>query len=116
MKYSPTITGNGKQPQEVTPKKGIHTVYYNLKCQKLPFLRKIHIYSLKLDDKLYSMALFFKHFGTSSHTVYPPINPNKVGLFKGSFSEEGVNLTLIFQEELIQYQCNFTQLLNNLYR
>ena len=62
------------------------------------------------------MALFFKHFGTSSHTVYPPIKPNKVGLFKGSFSEEGVNLTLIFQEELIQYQCNFTQLLNNLYR
>ena len=48
------------------------------------------------------------------------INPNKAGLFEGSFSGE-VYLTPLplqtfkFQEELIWYQYNFIQLLNNLF-
>ena len=47
------------------------------------------------------------------------INPNKAGLFKASFFYGGLNLTppppFIFQEELIQYQYNLIQLLNNLF-
>ena len=46
-------------------------------------------------------------------TVNAHINPNKAGLFEGSFSWEGVQFDppLIFQEELIQFQYDFTQLL-----
>ena len=46
-------------------------------------------------------------------------NPNKAGLFEGSFSWGGEGLTLpsfTCQEELIWYQYNFIQLLNNLFR
>ena len=49
--------------------------------------------------------------------------PNKTGLFEGSLFWVGVNLTplpispsFIFQEELIKYQYDFTQLLNNLFK
>ena len=47
--------------------------------------------------------------------TYNFANPNKAGLFEGSFSGGWVNLTpsLIFQEELIYNQHNFIQLLNN---
>ena len=39
-------------------------------------------------------------------------NPNKTGLFEGSFFWTH----FIFQEELIQYQYNFIQLLNKLFK
>ena len=47
-------------------------------------------------------------------------NPNKAGRLEGSFSGGGVNLTplrpFIFQEELIEYQYIFIQLLNNIFK
>ena len=49
------------------------------------------------------------------------INPNKGGVFEGSFFWGGAgggqfNTSFIFQEELNLYQYNFIQLLNNIFR
>ena len=50
------------------------------------------------------------------------LNPNKTGLFEGSFfrGEGQFDPSFIFQEDLIQYQYNFIsiniQLLNNLFK
>ena len=52
-----------------------------------------------------------------SYTSYH-INPDKAGLFEDSFSGKGGQFEppFIFQEELIQYQRNLIQLLNNLFK
>ena len=44
--------------------------------------------------------------------------PNKAGLFDGSFFWGGAQFDhpFIFQEKLIEYQYNFTQLLKNLFK
>ena len=46
------------------------------------------------------------------------VNPNKAGLFEGSFSwgRGKFDSPFIFQEELILYQYNFIQLLNSLFK
>ena len=49
--------------------------------------------------------------------VLKTLNPNKAGLFEGSFSCGGqFDPPFILQEELIQLQQNFIQLLNNLFK
>ena len=43
-------------------------------------------------------------------------NPNKTGLFEGTFFRGQFDSPFIFQEELIQYHYSFIQWLNNLYK
>ena len=55
------------------------------------------------------------------HHIEIHFNPNKAGLFEFFFSWMGqfnnnTSQPFIFQEELIQYQYNFIQLLNTLFQ
>ena len=57
----------------------------------------------------------------SSSRRVPPFNPNKGRLFEGRFfwvagQFEPSFIFFIFQEKVFQYQYNFMQLLNNLFR